>query len=89
VLLLDQVKEDRTGNHKFERNWLEAKTQGTSSGCFSQMMRTPLHQLQMSQYRWKSLDVRVAAIEIDNCLLITHNGLTSMKCHLEVFHITM
>jgi hypothetical protein len=26
VLLLDQVKEDnRTENHKFERNWLEAK----------------------------------------------------------------
>jgi hypothetical protein len=25
VLLLDQVKEDCTDNHKFERNWLEAK----------------------------------------------------------------
>jgi hypothetical protein len=25
VLLLDQVKEDRTENHKFERKWLEAK----------------------------------------------------------------
>jgi hypothetical protein len=25
VLLLDQVEEDRTENHKFERNWLEAK----------------------------------------------------------------
>jgi hypothetical protein len=41
------------------------------------------------QYRWKSLDERVAAKEIENCLLITHNGLTSMKCHLEVIHITM
>jgi hypothetical protein len=25
VLLLDQVKEDHTENHEFERNWLEAK----------------------------------------------------------------
>jgi hypothetical protein len=25
VLLLDQVEEDRTENHKFERKWLEAK----------------------------------------------------------------
>jgi hypothetical protein len=25
VLLLDQVEEDPTENHKFERNWLEAK----------------------------------------------------------------
>jgi hypothetical protein len=25
VLLLDQVKEDCTENHEFERNWLEAK----------------------------------------------------------------
>jgi hypothetical protein len=25
VLLLDQVAEDRTENHEFERNWLEAK----------------------------------------------------------------
>jgi hypothetical protein len=31
-----------------------------------------LHQPQMRQHLWNSLDVRVAAIEIENCLLITH-----------------
>jgi hypothetical protein len=52
-------------------------------------MRTLLHQPKMRQHQRKSLDERVAAIEIENCLLITHNALPSMKCHLEVIHITM
>jgi hypothetical protein len=43
----------------------------------------------MRQHQWKSLDVRVAAIEIENCLLIRDNVSTSMKCNLEVIHITM
>jgi hypothetical protein len=78
--------------HREPQIWKEvvgSKTQGTSLGYFSQMMRTPLHQPQRRQHWRKSLDARVAAIEIANCLLITHNGLTSMKCHLEVIHITM
>jgi hypothetical protein len=53
------------------------------------MMETPLHQAQIRQHRWKSLDVIVVVVDIENCLLITHNGLASMKCHLEVIHITM
>jgi hypothetical protein len=78
VLLLDQVKENQTENHKFERNWLKAKHKGTSWGYLSQMMRTKLHQLQMRQHQWKSLDaMRVAIKEIRNCLLITHNGLVA------------
>ena len=55
---------------------VESKTQDRSWGYWSRMMRTKLHQLQMRQHRWKSLDMmRVVTKDIQNCLLITHNGL--------------
>jgi hypothetical protein len=65
--------------HREPQNWkelVESKTQGTSWGYSSQMTRTKLHQLQMRQHLWKSLNVtRVVTKEIQNCLLIMHDGL--------------
>ncbi len=67
LLLGQQVKENRT-----------SKTQGTSWGYSGWMMRTKLHQPQMRQHWWKSLDVmRLVTKEIRNCLLITHSGLVA------------
>jgi hypothetical protein len=35
MLLLDQVKEDLTENHEFERNWLEAKHKAQAKAILS------------------------------------------------------
>jgi hypothetical protein len=60
VPLLDQVEEYCTENHKFERNWLEAKHKTQAEA----ITRIPLHKPRMRQHRWKSLDIRVGAKEI-------------------------